>query len=338
MKLMTFEAAGLRRTGVVVDGMVVDLRAAYAAMRTEQGMAAVPGFVEALLPDDLVGLIATWDVSGDVVRQCLAFLPDTADELEALNAERRRAAHRSGALGTPVAYDLDDVVFAPPVVRPGKVLGIGLNYKDHAEETGKSVPSAPMFFNKFSTSLIGHEGAIVHPGPGVTGKVDFEAELAVVIGRTAKHVPEARALDYVFGYTIMNDVSARDLQYSDGQFVKGKALDTFGPIGPWIVTARDGRGEMTVDPNDLSVTLRLNDEVMQDGHTGQMIFPIAEIVAYLSRLMTLEPGDVIMTGTPAGVGVARQPPVFLQPGDVVDIEIERIGLLRSRVVDGRERG
>lgn len=326
MKLMTFFAAGRRRTGVVVDGMVVDLRAAYELMREERGQVIVPAVVEALLPDDLVGLIAAWDVSGDTVRECLASLPRTADELKALNEKRARN------LQALVAYELNDVVFAPPLVRPGKVLGIGLNYKDHAEETGKSLPTAPMFFNKFSTSLIGHEEAIVHPGPEVTTRVDFEAELAVVIGKTAKHVNEAQALDHVFGYTVMNDVSARDLQYSDGQFVKGKALDTFGPMGPWIVTARDSQGATTIDPHDMAITLRLNDAVMQNGHTGQMIFSISEIVAYLSRLMTLEPGDVIMTGTPAGVGAARKPPVFLQPGDVVDIEIEGIGVLRNHVV------
>lgn len=325
VRLMTFAAGGRRRTGAVVDGMAVDLGAACEALRARAGLEPTPAVTAAWFPGDLVDVIAAWDVVGPVVQECLSSLPDTAAELRRLNDGQRSAGR------PPLAYALDEIEFAPPLVRPGKVLGIGLNYKDHAEETGKALPTAPMFFNKFATSLVGHEGAIVHPGPGVTTQVDFEAELAVVIGRRAKNVSEAEAMDCVFGYTIMNDVSARDLQYSDGQFVKGKALDTFGPMGPWIVAARDGDGRPTLDPHDLSVTLRLNDKVMQDGHTGRMIFSIPQIVAYLSRLMTLLPGDVIMTGTPAGVGAAREPKVFLQPGDVVEVEIERIGVLRNPV-------
>lgn len=326
VKLMTFKAAGRRRSGVVVDGIVVDLRAAYESLPgTEAGEAARP-LADALFPDDLVGLIAGWDVSGPIVSDCLAFVRNTGTTMTKLNAERVDAGKE------PIAYSLDEVAFAPPLVRPGKVLGIGLNYRDHAEETGKSVPTEPTFFNKFATSLVGHDGSIVHPGEDVTTRVDFEAELAVVIGRTAKNVSETDAMDYVFGYTIMNDVSARDLQYSGGQYVKGKGLDTFGPMGPWIVTARDEAGNEAIDPHDLNVTLRLNGAVMQDGNTGQMVFRVPTLVAYLSRLLTLEPGDVIMTGTPAGVGLAREPQVFMQPGDTVEIEIDGIGLLRNRVV------
>lgn len=326
MKLLTFSVGGRRRSGVVVDGTAVDLRAAYEALRAEAGLPPAAPLAGALFPDDLVDVIAAWDAVGPAVLDCLAFLPKTAAEL-------RRFDEAEQAAGRPrVAFSLDEVTFAPPLVRPGKVLGIGLNYKDHAAETGRPLPKAPMFFNKFATSLVGHEGNIVHPGPAVTSQLDFEAELAVVIGRPAKNVSEAEALDCVFGYTIMNDVSARDLQYMDGQFVKGKALDTFGPMGPWIVPARDEHGRPALDPQNLSVTLRLDGQVMQNGHTGQMIFSVAELIAYLSRLMTLLPGDVIMTGTPAGVGVARDPQVFLEPGDVVEIEIEGIGVLRNRVV------
>ncbi len=325
MRLLTFVVEQRRRTGVVVDDYVVDLQAAYEAMRHAAGLPPAPHLSATLLPDDLVGLIAQWDVAADIVHSCVDFVSSAASDRQQFN-EALRAYGQA-----PVAYALDEITFVPPLVRPGKVLGIGLNYKDHAEETGKPVPSEPMFFNKFPTSLIGHNAAIVHPSPALTTKVDFEAELAVVIGRTVKNVAESAAMDYVFGYTIMNDVSARDLQYADGQFVKGKALDTFGPMGPWILAAESGDGAR-LDPHDMSVTLRLNGEVMQSGHTSQMIFSVPKLIAYLSRLMTLEPGDVIMTGTPAGVGVARNPQRFLQPGDVVEIDISGIGRLRNEVV------
>lgn len=325
MRLLTFIVDQRRRTGVVVDDYVVDLQAVYEAMRHAAGLPPAPQLSATLLPDDLVGLIAQWDVAADIVFSCVDFVASAAADWQQLNEVMRAYGH------TSVAYSLDKITFAPPLVRPGKVLGIGLNYRDHAEETGKPVPSEPMFFNKFPSSLIGHKAAIVHPGPAVTSKVDFEAELAVVIGRTAKNVSEGSAMDFVFGYTIMNDVSARDLQYADGQFVKGKALDTFGPMGPWIAAAESADGAR-LDPHDMHVTLQLNGEVMQSGHTSQMIFSVPELIAYLSRLMTLEPGDVIMTGTPAGVGVARNPQRFLVPGDVVEIDISGIGRLQNDVV------
>ena len=188
MKLLTFSVGGRRRTGVVVDGTAVDLRAAYEALRAEAGLPPAAPLAGALFPDDLVDVIAAWDAVGPAVLDCLAFLPKTAAEL-------RRFDEAEQAAGRPrVAFSLDEVTFAPPLVRPGKVLGIGLNYKDHAAETGRPLPKAPMFFNKFATSLVGHEGNIVHPGPAVTSQLDFEAELAVVIGRPAKNVSEAEAL------------------------------------------------------------------------------------------------------------------------------------------------
>ncbi|MFV2064063.1 MAG: fumarylacetoacetate hydrolase family protein, partial [Chloroflexota bacterium] len=207
--------------------------------------------------------------------------------------------------------------------RPGKVVAVGLNYNDHAAEGGVELPTVPMLFTKFSTAVVGH-GATVEWDPELTSQVDYEAELAVVIGRTARHVEEREALDYVLGYTCLNDVSARDLQFSDKQFVRAKSLDTFCPMGPSLVTADE-----LSEPGDLAIRSYVNDEVMQDGHTSDLIFGVAELVAFCSRNFTLEPGDVIATGTPSGVGVFRDPPVLMSDGDVMTIEIEGIGRLTN---------
>ena len=187
-------------------------------------------------------------------------------------------------------------------------------------------PEAPLIFNKLSTSLNAHNAPIVLPQ--ISTKVDYEAELAVIIGRRAKRINEAAALNYVFGYAPINDVSARDLQFGDGQWVRGKGLDTFAPIGPFI-TSRDE----IADVQALNIQGRLNGQVMQSSNTGKMIFAVAYLVAYISQGITLEPGDVIATGTPEGVGVFRDPPVLLKAGDVYEVEIERLGTLRNPVVD-----
>jgi 2-keto-4-pentenoate hydratase/2-oxohepta-3-ene-1,7-dioic acid hydratase in catechol pathway len=217
--------------------------------------------------------------------------------------------------------DLDRVTLAAPVTRPSKIIGIGLNYKDHAEEQKAKVPDVPVVFAKFSNTLIGPKEAITWDAK-VTGKVDFEAELAVVIGSRIQNCPESEALEAVFGYTCANDVSARDLQFRDIQLLRGKSLDTFCPLGPWIVT-----GDEIPNPNALKVQSWLNGRLMQDGNTSLMIFNVPFLVSFLSRHFTLLPGDVILTGTPRGVGVFRNPPVFMKEGDEVTVEIERVGQL-----------
>jgi 2-keto-4-pentenoate hydratase/2-oxohepta-3-ene-1,7-dioic acid hydratase in catechol pathway len=224
-----------------------------------------------------------------------------------------------------VAYPLEQVEFLPATY-PSKILAIGRNYFDHALEGGAEPPPAPLLFNKLVNSLSAHEAPIVLPG--ISEKVDYEAELAVVIGRRAKRVSEAEALDYVFGYTLINDVSARDLQFGDGQWTRGKGLDTFAPLGPFITTRDD-----IPDVQALKIEGRLNGEVMQTSNTSKMIFQVAYLVSYLSQGITLEPGDVIATGTPEGVGVFRKPPVLLKAGDVFEVEIEGLGTLRNRVED-----
>jgi 2-keto-4-pentenoate hydratase/2-oxohepta-3-ene-1,7-dioic acid hydratase in catechol pathway len=233
-----------------------------------------------------------------------------------------------GAQKQPVGGEsvaLEDVNLHAPIARPGKVIGIGLNYEDHAQETGADIPEKPIVFAKYPNTITGPGNSIVIPK--ITEQADYEAELAVVIGRKARNVEAGDALDYVFGYMNANDVSSRDLQFSEGgQWTRSKSIDTFAPIGPYLVTKDE-----IEDPQNLSVKCTLNDEVMQDGNTEKMIFSVAEIVAFLSTGMTLEPGDIIMTGTPPGVGVARDPQVFLKDGDEVSIEIEGLGKLTNTV-------
>lgn len=221
---------------------------------------------------------------------------------------------------------LDECALLSPVKEPQKVLAIGLNYADHARESGIDPPTAPVLFVKTSNSVIG-------PGESIrwflkdSQQVDFEAELAVIIGRRARAVRTEEALSYVLGYTCCNDVSARDAQFADGQWIRGKSFDTFCPIGPWVVTADE-----IEDPQSLGIRCIVDGQLMQDSNTAEMIFGVSELISYLSQVMTLEPGDVIATGTPFGVGFARTPPIYLENGNVVEVEIDRIGTLTNPVV------
>ncbi|HET6683338.1 MAG TPA: fumarylacetoacetate hydrolase family protein [Gaiella sp.] len=215
---------------------------------------------------------------------------------------------------------------AVAIPRPGKIVCIGLNYRDHAEEQGAELPKAPLLFAKFPTSLIGPGDAIVIP-PIVT-KCDYEAELGVVLGATVKQVSKENALEAVAGYVVANDVSARDLQFGDGQWTRGKSPDTFCPVGP-LVPAAD-----VPDPHVLSIRALLNGEVVQDSTTANLVFGIDEVISYASETATLEAGDLILTGTPAGVGIFRTPPRLLEPGDEITIEIDGVGSLTNPVVAG----
>jgi 2-keto-4-pentenoate hydratase/2-oxohepta-3-ene-1,7-dioic acid hydratase in catechol pathway len=212
-----------------------------------------------------------------------------------------------------------------PLRRPGKLACVGLNYADHIRETGLETPQRPLIFAKFTSSLAAPDQPVAWPA-GLTEQVDWEAELAVVIGRRTSDVGVEEALGHVFGYTAANDVSARDLQFGDGQWVRAKSIDTFCPLGPVVVTA-DEYG----DPQSKRVFSRVNGETMQDSTTAEMIFSAAEVISFLSRACTLQPGDVILTGTPWGVGGFRDPPVFLAAGDVVEVEVEGIGVLTSPI-------
>jgi 2-keto-4-pentenoate hydratase/2-oxohepta-3-ene-1,7-dioic acid hydratase in catechol pathway len=224
--------------------------------------------------------------------------------------------------GDPVP--LDGRALRAPIPRPGKIVCVGLNYRDHAAESGQPTPEEPILFPKFANSVIGPGEAI--EVPSLVEQCDYEAELGVVIGRRAKDVTGERALEHVAGYVCLNDVSARDLQFRSTQWMLGKAIDSFLPSGPWLVTPDE-----VPDPQRLGIRCTLNGDVVQDSSTEQMIFGVAELVAFISRTITLEIGDVIATGTPPGVGMARTPPRWLMDGDEVTVEIERIGALTNRV-------
>ncbi len=249
------------------------------------------------LPGDMIAFLQAGPTAMDVARQALEAATDR--------------------------IPLAEVTLLAPVPVPPKVIAVGQNYMDHVREQGAEPPKWPILFTKFPTSVIG-PGATIRWDPALTQQVDYEVELAVVIGGTARRVSKEDALDCVAGYTVCNDVSARDLQFGDGQWVRGKSLDTFCPLGPWLVT----RDEIP-NPQALAVRTTLNGQVMQESTTAEMIFGVRELIAFASRAFTLLPGDVIVTGTPPGVGVFRDPPVFLNDGDTVTVEVEGIGALSN---------
>ena len=258
------------------------------------------------------------DLAGAGYRDLIAFLA---------GGDAAREAARKLAAAPPEAavYARSAVRLHAPIPRPSKFICIGLNYRDHAIESGMPIPEVPTVFCKYVNTVIGPGDPIVLPG--VSKEVDYEAELAFVIGRQGKNIPAAKWADYVFGYTIVNDVSARDFQRASSQWTMGKSFDTFGPMGPELVSADE-----VPDPHNLRIGCEVNGRVLQDSTTAQLIFRLPELVAFLSQAMTLEPGDVVSTGTPPGVGFARKPPIFLQPGDDVVIKVERLGELRNPVV------
>lgn len=289
MKLITYQLNGETKLGALSGDNVIDLARAYATVSHSDSF-----------PTDMIALLNEGEAGLTKAKLAVA------------------EGEQSAAYSVPATA----VTFLPPVVRPGKVIALGRNYAEHAKEGGAEVPEHPMWFHKTHTSLNGHLQPIIIP-PG-TSKVDYEGELAVIIGKTCKFVSVEEALDYVAGYAVANDVSARDWQRRTTQFTAGKMVDTFGPLGPALVTKDE-----IADVQNLRIRTHLNGQLMQDGHTSDMIFSVAFGIADLSRICTLEVGDVIMTGTPEGVGFARKPPVFMKEGDVISIEIEGLGTLTN---------
>ncbi len=304
MRLCTYSVdAGAPRLGADCGAALLDL-ARYSHLH--EGLR---------LPAEMQGLLdagpQAWRHAADLCRRFTSELEshDLAQDAEA-----------------GLAYRADRVRLHAPIPRPKKnVFCLGQNYAAHAAESGNPPPTAPIYFTKPPTTVVGPDEAIPYP-QGLTTRLDWEVELGVVIGLGGRHIPEARALDYVFGYTVFNDVSARDLQYRTAQWFKGKSLDGSCPMGPVIVTA-----EEIPDPQRLRLQLAVNGVKKQDSNTGDMIFSVARIIADLSAGMTLEPGDCISTGTPQGVGDGRKPPEYLKRGDVMEAEVERIGVLRNPV-------
>jgi 2-keto-4-pentenoate hydratase/2-oxohepta-3-ene-1,7-dioic acid hydratase in catechol pathway len=252
----------------------------------------------------------------------LAGLRDVGDLYA--RGEEAVATLRELAAGASASVSADDVRYAPPVLRPGKIVCVGLNYADHIAESRGVAPDRIVLFAKFPSCLAGHGDPVRYPG--ITTQLDYEGELAVVIGRTARNVPVGQALDYVGGYTIINDVSARDLQGSEPQWIRGKALDTFAPLGPVVLDAAAAPAVA-----DMRLRTLVNGDVRQDASCAQMITGVPELIAYISNGITLEPGDIIATGTPSGVALGMKPPVWLKPGDKVSIEITDIGELVNTI-------
>jgi 2-keto-4-pentenoate hydratase/2-oxohepta-3-ene-1,7-dioic acid hydratase in catechol pathway len=253
-------------------------------------------------------------------------LPTSVRGLLALGAEGLERARTVLPKGDSWYHPATAALLAP-VPDPSKIICLGLNYRDHAEESGMAIPAEPILFSKYASSLIGPGQAIELPA--VSTEVDYEAELVYVIGKRGRDIPRDRAMEYIAGYTIGHDVSARDWQLNKPgkQWMAGKTFDTFAPLGPALVTADE-----VPNPNDLGIRLRLNGQTMQDSNTSQLIFRAEEVIPYLSQIFTLEPGDLIFTGTPPGVGMARKPPVWLQAGDVVEVEIDGLGILKNPVI------
>jgi len=297
MKLITTTQGTDPRPGLALSETVgVDLPAADPTM---------PPNWHALLPD-LTTVRKVWDEQSSYL-----------EEMEGIRAEGR-------SLPSPY-LDLTRVPLLAPIILPSKIIAVGLNYRDHAEEQNKKLPKKPMLFSKASTCLQSPGGPIELPEE--LTQVDAEAEIAVVIGRAGRAIKQENARDHIAGYTCFNDVSDREAQYSDRQYFRGKSIDTGGPCGPWIVTP----DELPDLAHGLAVTCHWNGELMQSSSTDQLIFPIDHLISYISRTMTLLPGDIITTGTPGGVGVFRDPQVFLKPGDTVEVRIEGIGTLTNPV-------
>lgn len=299
MKLVRFSQNGHSpRIGVLRGDSVVDLQASYAATLAKRNVARASAIAAALFPTS--------------TRE---FLEGGAAATDAI-----------GAITEWVTHPADSVRLHAPIADPGKIICIGLNYKDHAEESGMPVPPEPPIFAKWSNAILDPGEPILRPRG--CHQLDWEVELGVVIGRTARYVPRAAALDHVFGYTIVNDVSARDFQFVTSQWTKGKMGETFAPVGPCIAD----RSEIP-NPHGLELKTWVNGKQMQHGSTTNLIFDVSYLVAYLSNLITLSPGDLIATGTPPGVGHGRKPPVYMGPGDTCRMEITGIGVLENPVKD-----
>ena len=303
--------------GAQIGDQIVHLTRAYAGYLHSLKVPALEPLAEAQLPDTMLEFLRAGERATVAAQRAIEFV----------EAQFSEGYVPRGSRGERLLSSLAEVKLLAPVPRPGKLLCIGLNYKDHASEVEMKLPERPILFSKFPSCVTAPGDPIVLPS--ISDEVDYEAELAVVIGKTAKGVSEENAMECVAGYTLVNDVSARDAQLGDGQWVRGKSFDTFAPMGPALVT----RDEIP-DPHDLNISLRLNGEVLQNSNTRYLIFNIPQLISFLSQAITLEPGDVIATGTPSGVGMSRKPPVYLKDGDQVVVEVQGVGVLENPVVTG----
>jgi acylpyruvate hydrolase len=308
MKLVTFLVSGNSRIGAVVEKeQIIDLNYAFQAQLKREGKARFKEIAEAHIPAKME-----------------LFLQGGEDSLKYAKSVVQFALENPSSFDYPLVYQKRDVKVDAPLRNPGKIVCVGHNYREHILEMGRELPSHPVIFAKFANTIIGPEDDI--PFYPISEQLDYEAEFAFVIGKRAKNISEEDALHYVAGYTIANDVTYRDIQRRTLQWLQGKTVDGSAPMGPWLVTS----DELT-DPSGLEIVLSVNGEERQRSNTANLVFTVQKLVAFLSNLMTLEPGDIVLTGTPGGVGVAMNPPVFLKEGDVVRIEVDKIGVLENRV-------
>jgi acylpyruvate hydrolase len=307
MRLVTFRYDENQRVGALIDNRVIDLNYACEEMLKSQEQLRAKQIAEAYVPANMVEFLQGGEPSMAMAKEAVDF------------------ALKSGKnFSRKVVLPVSEVRLEAPVNNPSKIICVGHNYREHILEMGRDLPPFPVIFAKFANTIIGPQDDI--PFYPVSEQLDYEAEFAFVIGKRARNVSADQALDYVAGYTIVNDVTYRDIQRRTIQWLQGKTVEGSAPMGPWLVT-----GDEIGDPAGLEVVLTVNGEERQRSNTANLVFTVPYLVEFLSGLMTLEPGDVILTGTPGGVGVARNPQVFLKDGDVVRIEIDRIGALENRV-------
>jgi acylpyruvate hydrolase len=307
MKLISYRYEGQTRIGVIHGEQITDLHYAYRTMLEADGVNRAAQIAEAFVPANMVEFLQGGEASMELANMAVDFVQNHAASVK-----------------YKVFLHVSDVKIEAPVLNPGKMICVGHNYREHILEMGRGLPEFPVVFAKFSNTIIGPQDDI--PFYPVSEQLDYEAEFAFVIGKRARNVAQADALQYVAGYTIVNDVTYRDIQRRTLQWLQGKTVEGSAPMGPWLVTADELQ-----DPAGLEVILTVNGEQRQRSNTANLVFSVPYLVEFLSGLMTLEPGDVILTGTPGGVGVARDPQVFLQDGDIVRIEIEKLGTLENKV-------
>ncbi|RBW70085.1 fumarylacetoacetate hydrolase family protein [Bacillus taeanensis] len=313
MKLITFSREGIsQRVGAIFNEKVIDLHASYRALLASKGKIRAQQIADAFIPADMNGFLQGGKESMEPAKQAVDY-----------------ALNNKSADGFRLVYELNEVKVEAAVPSPGKIICVGHNYREHILEMKRELPPYPVVFAKFANTVIGPQDDI--PFYPISEQLDYEAEFAFVVGKRARNVSQEDALDYVAGYTIVNDVTYRDLQRRTLQWLQGKTVEGSAPMGPWLVTSDELQ-----DPSGLEVVLTVNGEERQRSNTANLVFSVQYLVEFLSNLMTLEPGDVILTGTPGGVGVARDPQVFLKDGDVVKIEIDKIGTLENRVASVKE--
>lgn len=307
MKLVSYSTAGETRIGSVHGDQVVDLHYAYLAQLEAEGAIRAKQIAEAFVPTNMVEFLQGGKKSMEIAKEAVDY-----------------ALKNANSIPYKVIQKLDVVKLEAPVLNPSKIICVGHNYREHILEMKRELPEFPVVFAKYPNTIIGPQDDI--PFYPISEQLDYEAEFVFVVGKRTKNVSQADALDYVAGYTIANDVTYRDIQRRTIQWMQGKAVDGSAPMGPWLVTSDELK-----DPSGLEVVLSVNGEERQRSNTANLVFTVPRLVEFLSGLMTLEPGDVVLTGTPGGVGVAREPQAFLKDGDVVRIEIDKIGTLENKV-------